>query len=97
MTIRQTAILTDIVGFDVIGVPQQAIEGIPYDNGYRKKKPGRNPLVRFGFHDIRCLLSRSICSGELSECHRQGGVMMATPPRALRDTQPPNPVRGLVV
>jgi len=51
MTIRQTTILTDIVGFDVIGVPQQAIEGIPYNNGYRKKKPGRNPFVRFGFHD----------------------------------------------
>ena len=50
LTIRQTAILTDIVGFDVINVPQQAIEGIPYDNGYRKKKPGRNPLVCFGFH-----------------------------------------------
>jgi hypothetical protein len=51
MTIRQTAILTDIVGFDAIGVPQQAIEGIPYDNGYRKKKPSGNPFVRFGFHD----------------------------------------------
>jgi hypothetical protein len=44
-------ILTDIVDFDVIDVPQQAIEGIPNDNGYRKKKPGRNPLVRLGFHD----------------------------------------------
>ena len=51
MTIRQTAILTDIVSLDVIDVPKQAIEGVPYDNGSRNKKPGSNPLVSFEFHD----------------------------------------------
>jgi len=85
ITILQTAILTDIVGFDVIGgVPHQAIESIPYDNGCCKKKPGRNPRVRIGRHDSTVIIITPNILREMVVDRQEG---MATARSGLTRTQ----------